>query len=60
MMKTESKADRSAVELTEMEKAVELGLAAAKKMSRNLHAEHKRWNMPLLTWKNGKVVQVKP
>ena len=51
MMKTESKADRAAValEVTEVEKAVELGLAAAKKMARDLRAEHKRWNMPLLT-----------
>lgn len=59
-MKAELKTDHPAVELTEVEKEVELGLAAAKKMARDLRAEHKRWNMPLLTWKDGKVVAVKP
>lgn len=34
--------------------------AAAKAMSKALLAEHKRWNMPFITWKNGKVVSVKP
>ena len=34
--------------------------AAAKIMAKELRAEHKRWNMPLLTWKDGKVVGVKP
>ncbi len=34
--------------------------AAAKIMAKELRAEHKRWNMPLLTWKNGKVVATKP
>ena len=38
----------------------ERGVAAAKAMSKALIAEHKRWNMPLITWKNGKVVSVKP
>jgi hypothetical protein len=40
--------------------AEERGLLAAKKMARDLRAEHKRWNMPLLTWKDGKVIEVKP
>lgn len=34
--------------------------AAAKAMSKALLAEHKRWNMPLILWKNGKIVSVKP
>lgn len=38
----------------------ERGLLAAKKMARELRAEHRRWKMPLLTWKDGKVVEVKP
>lgn len=38
---------------------VERGLIAAKAMSKALTAEHKRWNIPLLTWKNGQVVVVK-
>lgn len=40
--------------------ADERGIAAAKAMSKALLAEHKRWNMPFITWKNGKVVSVKP
>jgi len=39
---------------------VQRGQAAAKIMARELRAEHKRWNMPLLSWKNGKVVATKP
>lgn len=34
--------------------------AAAKAMAKELHAEHKRWNLPLLSWKDGKVVATKP
>jgi chemotaxis regulatin CheY-phosphate phosphatase CheZ len=40
--------------------AVERGQAAAKLMSKELRAEHKRWNLPLLSWKDGKVVATKP
>jgi hypothetical protein len=36
------------------------GQAAAKAMAKELRAEHKRWNLPLLSWKNGKVVATKP
>jgi hypothetical protein len=36
------------------------GQAAAKLMAKELRAEHKRWNMPLLSWKDGKVVATKP
>lgn len=36
------------------------GQAAAKTMAKELRAEHKRWNLPLLSWKNGKVVASKP
>ena len=39
--------------------ADERGAAAAKAMSEELLAEHKRWNMPFITWKDGKVVSVK-
>lgn len=34
--------------------------AAAKIMAKELRAEHKRWNLPLLSWKNGKVVETWP
>ena len=34
--------------------------AAAKAMSKALRAEHKRWNMPFVSWKDGKIVMVKP
>jgi hypothetical protein len=40
--------------------AVQRGQAAAKAMAKELRAEHKRWNLPLLSWKNGKVVASKP
>ena len=33
--------------------------AAAKVMAKELRAEHKRWNLPMLSWKNGKVVATK-
>jgi hypothetical protein len=36
------------------------GQAAAKAMAKELRAEHKRWNLPLLSWKDGKVVATKP
>jgi hypothetical protein len=39
--------------------AVQRGQAAAKAMAKELRAEHKRWNLPLLSWKNGKVVATK-
>jgi hypothetical protein len=35
------------------------GLVAAKAMAKALEVEHKRWGLPLLTWKDGKVVAVK-
>ena len=34
--------------------------AAAKLMAKYIRAEHKRWNLPLLSWKDGKVVATKP
>lgn len=34
--------------------------AAAKVMAKEVRAEHKRWNLPLLSWKDGKVVATKP
>ena len=36
------------------------GQAASKAMAKELRAEHKRWNLPLLSWKDGKVVSTKP
>jgi hypothetical protein len=33
--------------------------AAAKLMDEELRAEHKRWNLPLISWKNGMVVATK-
>lgn len=36
------------------------GQAAAKVMTKELRAEHKRWKMPLLSWKDGKVVETQP
>jgi len=38
---------------------VQRGQAAAKIMAKELRAEHKRWNLPLLSWKDGKVVATK-
>ncbi len=32
----------------------------AKAMSESLIAEHKRWNMPLLGWKDGKITETQP
>jgi len=40
--------------------AVQRGEAAAKTMARELRAEHKRRKLPLLTWKDGKVVSKRP
>ncbi|MFM2199003.1 MAG: hypothetical protein RLZZ505_2435 [Verrucomicrobiota bacterium] len=36
------------------------GQAAAKAMAKELRADHKRWNLPLLSWKEGKIVATKP
>ncbi len=52
----DSKPVTTSGELTSKER----GLLAAKKMARELRAEHRRWKMPLLTWKDGKVVEVQP
>lgn len=40
--------------------AVERDKAAAKAMAKELRAEHKRWNLPLLSWKDGRGVATKP
>jgi chemotaxis regulatin CheY-phosphate phosphatase CheZ len=40
--------------------AIQRGEAAAKLMAKELRAAHKRWNLPLLSWKDGKVVATKP
>ncbi len=40
--------------------AVQRGQAADQAMAKELRAEHKRWKLPLLSWKNGKVVATKP
>ena len=40
--------------------AVQWGQAAPKAMAKELRAEHKRWNLPLLSWKDGKIVATKP
>ena len=55
MKRTSSKTEGKPESLT----AVERGQAAAKAMAKELRAEHKRWNLPLLSWKNGKVVATK-
>ncbi|WP_265594644.1 hypothetical protein [Haloferula sp. BvORR071] len=36
------------------------GLLAALAMAKALEEEQKRWGLPLLTWKDGKVVEVEP
>jgi hypothetical protein len=36
------------------------GLVAARAMAKAVEENHKRWGLPLLTWKDGKVVEVKP
>jgi len=55
-----SKADPSSASPKGQPAFVARGQAAAKIMARDLRAEYKRWNMPLLSWKNGKVVATKP
>lgn len=45
---------------TEQPDFIARGQAAAKLMAKELRAEHKRWNLPLLSWKDGKVVSTKP
>jgi hypothetical protein len=57
-MKTTPKT--SSVQSSSNQDFVTRSQAAAKIMTKQLRAEHKRWNMPLLTWKDGKVVAVKP
>ncbi len=52
-MKTTPKSKAAAKAMT----AVQRGEAAAKIMAKELRAEHKRWNLPLLSWKDGKVVK---
>jgi|GEM_PF-2417952 len=39
---------------------VERGKLAAKAMAKELVTDHKRWNLPLLSWKNGKIVSTRP
>jgi len=34
--------------------------AAARAMAESLTAEQKRWNMPLLGWKDGKITKTQP
>ena len=34
--------------------------ATAKLVEKSLVAEHKRWNMPLLGWKDGKITETQP
>lgn len=38
----------------------ELDKAAAKAMSEALLSEQNRWNIPFITWRNNRVVSVKP
>ncbi len=45
---------------SELTAAEARGYAAAKAMSKALRAEHKRWNMPFVSWKDGKIVMIKP
>ena len=37
-----------------------LGNLSPATMAKELSAEHKRWNLPLLSWEEGKVVATKP
>lgn len=39
---------------------IQRGQAAAKAMAKDLRAEHKRWNLPLLSWTDGKIIATKP
>ena len=55
-MKTTRKSKAAAKAMT----AVQRGEAAAKIMAKELRAEHKRWNLLLLSWKDGKVVKTWP
>ena len=55
-----SKAEIKALTPQEQPAFITRGEAAAKAMAKDLRAEYKRWNLPLLSWKNGKVVASKP
>ena len=50
---------QSPLTATEQPAFIARGQAAAKAMAKELRAEHKRWNLPLLSWKDGKVVATK-
>jgi len=39
---------------------VERGRLAAKAMAKELVTDHRRWNLPILSWKNGKIVATQP
>jgi hypothetical protein len=39
---------------------VERGKLAAKAMAKELVTDHKRWNLPLLSWKKGKIIATQP
>lgn len=54
------KKPQSASTATDQPAFIARGQAAAKLMAKELRAEHKRWNLPLLSWKDGKVVSTKP
>lgn len=55
-----SKNPQSSPTATVQPDVIARGQAAAKAMAKELRAEHKRWNLPLLSWKDGKVVATKP
>lgn len=55
-----SKTKRPAKTTGEQPAFITRGQLAAKVMAKELRAEHKRWNLPLLSWKDGKVVATKP
>ena len=55
-----SKVDPLSASSCEQPAFIARGQAAAKAMAKEVRAEHKRWNLPLLSSKNGKVIATKP
>jgi len=54
-----SKSKPNAADSGKQPEFIARGQAAARIMAKELRAEHKRWNLPLLSWKDGKVVATK-
>jgi hypothetical protein len=59
-MNHKSKSPAPGASAREKHPSIVRGRAAAKAMAKELRAEHRRWNLPLLSWKDGEVVANTP